>query len=174
MTSWGCTPTCRGFDHFYGFYVRSLSSHTSLLSHAGAKPAGRLIDVAVACCSWCSQNAFNDYFTHHVGPGLDFRDDLLPVQNETGHYFTEIVTANAIAWLEGAIAENATRSTFAYLAHESNHAPMQARPSTSFASSGHPLRLLAKCRCCRYLLHGSLKAASQSLSQIRHAACSAE
>ena len=20
MTSWGCTPTCRGFDHFYGFY----------------------------------------------------------------------------------------------------------------------------------------------------------
>lgn len=47
MTSWGCTPTCRGFDHFYGFYVRSLSSHTSLLSHAGAKPAWRLIDVVL-------------------------------------------------------------------------------------------------------------------------------
>ena len=49
MTSWGCTPTCRGFGHFYGFY-----------------------------------NAFNDYFTHHVGVGLDFRDDLVPVINETG------------------------------------------------------------------------------------------
>jgi arylsulfatase B len=49
MTSWGCTPTCRGFGHFYGFY-----------------------------------NAFNDYFTHHGGVGLDFRDDLVPVINETG------------------------------------------------------------------------------------------
>jgi len=39
-------------------------------------------------------NAFNDYFTHHVGPGLDFRDDVDPVRNETGNYFTEIVTAN--------------------------------------------------------------------------------
>ena len=51
MTSWGCTPTCRGFDHFYGFY-----------------------------------NAFNDYFTHHVGAGLDFRDDVTPVTDQTGQY----------------------------------------------------------------------------------------
>lgn len=85
MTSWGCTPTCRGFGHFYGFY-----------------------------------NAFNDYFTHRVGSGLDFRDDLLPVTNESGFYFTEIVTTNAIEWLERVIAENRSRSTFAYLAHESN------------------------------------------------------
>eukprot|EP01047_Picozoa_sp_COSAG01_P098548 COSAG01_NODE_28710_length_654_cov_4.448649_1_plen_120_part_10 len=79
MTSWGCTPTCRGFGHFYGFY-----------------------------------NAFNDYFTHRVGSGLDFRDDLLPVTNESGFYFTEIVTTNAIEWLERVIAENRSRSTFAY------------------------------------------------------------
>jgi len=64
-----------------------------------------------------------------VGPGLDFRNDISPVPNETGHYFTEIVTANAIGWLEGVHAENASRPTFAYLAHESNHAPMQVPPS---------------------------------------------
>ena len=57
MTSWGCTPTCRGFDHFYGFY-----------------------------------NAFNDYFTHHVGVGLDFRDDLVPVINETGAHVSQCRT----------------------------------------------------------------------------------
>lgn len=94
MTSWGCTPTCRGFDHFYGFY-----------------------------------NAFNDYFTHHVGPGLDFRDDLQPVTNETGHYFTELATTDAIRWLEETVGANQSSSTFAYLAHESNHAPMQVPAS---------------------------------------------
>ena len=77
----------------------------------------------------CTDNAFNNYFTHKVGPGLDFRNDISPVPNETGHYFTEIVTANAIGWLEGVHAENASRPTFAYLAHESNHAPMQVPPS---------------------------------------------
>lgn len=94
MTSWGCTPTCRGFDHFYGFY-----------------------------------NAFNDYFTHHVGIGLDFRSDLVPVHNESGQYFTEIVTANAIGWLGAVISADASQSSFAYLAHESNHAPMQVPAS---------------------------------------------
>jgi arylsulfatase B/arylsulfatase I/J len=49
MTSWGCTPTCRGFDHFFGFY-----------------------------------NAFNDYFTHMVGAGLDLRNDTTPVTNMNG------------------------------------------------------------------------------------------
>ena len=54
--------------------------------------------------------------------------------NETGHYFTEIVTANAIEWLEAALAENKSRSTFAYLAHESNHAPMQVSDNTPLLS----------------------------------------
>ena len=113
MTSWGCTPTCRGFGHFYGF----------------CKAAAPLASSFEASDAACTDNAFNNYFTHKVGPGLDFRNDILPVPNETSHYFTEIVTANAIGWLEGVHAENASRPTFAYLAHESNHAPMQVPPS---------------------------------------------
>ena len=49
----------------------------------------------------------------------------MQVRNESGRYFTELVTANAIGWLEGSVRENASRPTFAYLAHESNHAPME-------------------------------------------------
>lgn len=90
MSFWGCTPTCRGFDHFYGFY-----------------------------------NAANNYFTHHVGPGLDFRDDVTPVSTLNGTYFTEAVTADAVEWIAANAGRPRATSTFAYLAHESNHGPMQ-------------------------------------------------
>lgn len=90
MTSWGCTPTCRGFDHFFGFY-----------------------------------NAFNDYFTHHVGVGLDFRNDTTPVKDMNGSYFTEIVTADAIRWAHSVQQKQPGQPMFSYLAHQSNHAPME-------------------------------------------------
>ena len=98
MTSWGCTPTCRGFDHFFGFY-----------------------------------NAFNDYFTHFVGAGLDLRNDTTPVTSERGQYFTEIVTTDVIRWLKSVVVPTVStpgqlqdgKNTFVYLAHESNHAPLQ-------------------------------------------------
>ena len=128
MTSWGCTPTCRGFDHFYGFY-----------------------------------NAFNDYFTHHVGAGLDFRDDVTPVTDQTGHYacatdpaghyrchndsahyFTEIVTANAIGWLEAAVAANASASTFAYLG-------AQVCRFASVVPTHAPA--VHRCDCCACAIH---------------------
>ena len=64
MTSWGCTPTCRGFQHFSGFY-----------------------------------NAYNDYFSHHVGDGLDLRSNFLPNANETGVYMTELITARVQQWI---------------------------------------------------------------------------
>ena len=67
-------------------------------------------------------NAANNYFSHHVGTGLDFRDDVFPVAGLNGSYFTEVVTDNAVAWIR---AHAAAKPTFAYLSHESNHGPMQ-------------------------------------------------
>jgi len=90
MTSWGCTPTCRGFDHFFGFY-----------------------------------NAYNDYFTHHVGKGLDFRNDTMPVSHLNGSYFTELMTAEHIRWLQHVHQHNASQPTFAYFAHQANHDPLE-------------------------------------------------
>ena len=85
-----------------------------------------------------------------MGNYLDFRNNTAPVPGETGHYFTELVTTDVVRWLGSVIAPpskadtgdahhhgnragagNGTRavggerSTFAYLAHESNHAPLE-------------------------------------------------
>ena len=64
MTTWGSTPTCRGFDHFAGFY-----------------------------------SAASDYFTHMVGPGFDYHNDLAPAPNASGIYTTERVTTDVQAWI---------------------------------------------------------------------------
>ena len=51
----------------------------------------------------------------------------MKVTNLNGTYFTEAVTADAVNWLEHEVPR-ASVGTFAYLAHESNHAPVrQAR-----------------------------------------------
>lgn len=42
-----------------------------------------------------------------------------------GSYFTEVVTQDVQRWIRHTVAENSSRPTFAYLAHQSNHAPMQ-------------------------------------------------
>jgi len=131
MTTWGCTPTCRGFEHFYGFY-----------------------------------NAFNDYFTHHVGVGLDFRNDTTPVKDLNGSYFTELVTADAIRWTTHSVKENASRPTFAYLAHQSNHAPLEVpmryiqRPGCSSIPAVNP---------SRKMLCGMMAAVDDSLKNMTEA-----
>ncbi len=89
MTTWGCTPTCRGFQSFSGFY-----------------------------------NAFNDYFTHHVGPGLDLRHDAEPDTNQTGVYMTHLITQRVTEWIDGVVSGGGDRS-FAYVAHQAIHAPQQ-------------------------------------------------
>jgi hypothetical protein len=60
-----------------------------------------------------------------VGSGLDLRNDTTPVRGLSGDYFTETVTAEAARWVSAAIREEPARSTFAYLAHQSNHGPLQ-------------------------------------------------
>lgn len=97
MTCWGATPTCRGFDHFSGFY-----------------------------------NAFNDYFTHRVGVGLDLRNDTQPDfanRNESGVYMTELITSRVSTWIRSVQASSPSRPTFAYVAHEAVHAPNQVPAS---------------------------------------------
>lgn len=90
-TTWGCTPGCRGFQHFSGFY-----------------------------------NAFNDYFTHRVGPGLDLRRDFSPDANETGVYMTQLITQRVSEWITGVVAGGgAGARSFAYVAHQAIHAPQQ-------------------------------------------------
>lgn len=90
-TSWGCTPTCRGFQSFSGFY-----------------------------------NAYNDYFTHHVGAGLDLRRDFEPDTNQTGVYMTELITQRVSEWISGVVAGGgAAARSFAYVAHQAIHAPQQ-------------------------------------------------
>lgn len=90
MTAWGATPTCRGFDHFAGFY-----------------------------------NAFNDYNTHMVGKGLDLRLDTEPDRNETGRYMTELITARVSSWIQSAVSRSPATRTFAYVAHEAVHGPVE-------------------------------------------------
>ncbi len=132
MTSWGCTPTCRGFDHFFGFY-----------------------------------NAFNDYYTHNVGKYLDLRNDTEPSKDHDGEYMTELMTAEHIRWLRHQVAANPDQPTFAYFAHESNHAPMQV-----------PRPYLERNRCpeiaadefpVRRMLCGMMTAVDDSISNLTRA-----
>jgi hypothetical protein len=92
MTTWGCTPLCRGFDRHGGFY-----------------------------------NAYNDYFTYEVGPGLDLRLDFAP-DNATAikrPYSSDLYADRAIDWITGAVGAGA-KNSFGYLAFQAIHAPQEA------------------------------------------------
>eukprot|EP01043_Picozoa_sp_COSAG02_P005978 COSAG02_NODE_166_length_31947_cov_34.168617_11_plen_392_part_00 len=56
---------------------------------------------------------------------MDLRNDTTPARGFQGEYFTEIVTAEAQRWLATSVAAEPGRSTFSYLAHQSNHGPLQ-------------------------------------------------
>lgn len=91
MTAWGSTPTCRGFDHFAGFY-----------------------------------SAATDYYDHMVGTGLDLRNDTTPDAKQAGVYSTELFTTRAQAWIRRTMAVDPAAKTFAYVAHEAVHGPLDA------------------------------------------------
>lgn len=101
MTTWGSTPTCRGFDHFDGFY-----------------------------------SAASNYFTHMVGQGYDYHDDVRVAPEASGIYTTHVVTSAVQAWIKAQVADYAHNAsccgpqglrTFAYVAHEAVHGPMEVR-----------------------------------------------
>lgn len=126
MTTWGCTPTCRGFGHFFGFY-----------------------------------NAFNDYFTHYVGAGLDLRNDTMPVRDLNGTYFTEAVTTDVVRWLGAEVKPG--KSTFAYLAHESNHAPLEV---PMHYIDGGCAAAIPRDRPARRIVCGMMRAVDASLANV--------
>ncbi len=91
MTVWGSTPTCRGFDHFAGFY-----------------------------------SAATDYWSHDVGGHPDLRNDTRPDASAFGYYSTELFTQRAQAWIKRTLQRNPSARTFAYVAHEAVHGPLDA------------------------------------------------
>ena len=94
MTVWGSTPSCRGFDHFRGFY-----------------------------------GAGEDYFSHEAGAydyhADDRGDHKGPDPTVNGVYTTEAVTSAVQTWLANQLAARPDAQTFAYVAHQAVHGPMQ-------------------------------------------------
>ena len=118
MTVWGSTPACRGFDRFRGFY-----------------------------------NAAEDYFTHQAASAYDYHadsrgEDKAPDPSQSGVYTTEAVTTAVQEWVSGQIAARPTAKTFAYVAHQAVHGPMQVparfinSECTRLVPASHPTRLI--------------------------------
>ena len=111
MTTWGSTPTCRGFDHYSGFY-----------------------------------SAASDYFTHMVGPGYDYHDDYQCDDAASEMYTTHRVTTAVQNWIQSTMKKNASAQTFAYVAHEAVHGPLEVPlsyvegPCEELIPVSHPMR----------------------------------
>ena len=118
MTTWGSTPTCRGFDHFRGFY-----------------------------------SAASDYFTHMVGKGYDYHNEQRGPDKQIdpsveGVHTTHAVTSAVQEWITAQMAARADAKTFAYVAHEAVHAPLQVPAAyvndecRALVPADHPSRLI--------------------------------
>jgi arylsulfatase B/arylsulfatase I/J len=118
MTTWGSTPTCRGFDHFRGFY-----------------------------------SAASDYFTHTVGAAFDYHCEQRGADKRVdpsvqGVYTTHAVTGAVQEWITQQVAARADAKTFAYVAHEAVHGPLQVPASyinnecRALVPADHPSRLI--------------------------------
>lgn len=104
-------------------------------------------------------------FTHYVGTGLDLRNDTNPVRTLNGTYFTEAVTADAINWLEHKVPA-ASKGTFAYLAHESNHAPLEV---PQYYINGECADAIPLSRPSRRIVCGMMRAVDSSLANVTNA-----
>ena len=128
MTVWGSTPTCRGFDHFNGFY-----------------------------------SAASDYFTHNVGAGYDYHFDFGTDWSASGVYTTHHVTTAVQAWVRKQIEHSLHAKTFAYVAHEAVHGPLEVPlsyiegPCEQLVPADHP---------SRRIYCGMVRAAVESLRNI--------
>ena len=144
MTTWGCTPTCRGFDHFSGF----ASSHASSFpTHRAPNPKLTLRPLPVRAPA--QYNADEDYFTHDAG-GLDLRRDFAADCNETGVFSSDLFGDRAAAWVASAVGgPGRANYSFAYLAFQAIHAPQQAPASylsghcTDAFPASQPIRRIA-------------------------------
>jgi arylsulfatase B/arylsulfatase I/J len=111
MTTWGSTPTCRGFNQFNGFY-----------------------------------SAESDYYTHMVGPGFDYHDGYKCDAAASEMYTTHRVTTAVQTWIKNVMKKNASAQTFAYVAHEAVHGPLEVPlsyvkgPCERLIPEDHPIR----------------------------------
>eukprot|EP01043_Picozoa_sp_COSAG02_P035004 COSAG02_NODE_2480_length_8727_cov_7.654381_8_plen_314_part_00 len=135
MTVWGSTPTCRGFDHYRGFY-----------------------------------SAASDYFTHMVGTGFDYHHDQCHGDKASdasvqGVYTTDAVTSAVQEWIVGQLKARPHAKTFAYVAHEAVHGPLEVPPRyindecMNVVGDTHPTRLIY----C-----GMVRAVDESVKNITH------
>jgi arylsulfatase B/arylsulfatase I/J len=110
--------SCRGFDHYRGFY-----------------------------------SAASDYFKHNVGTGFDYHIDergasKKPDPSVIGVYTTEAVTSAVQGWIKGQIKAKPDAKTFAYVAHEAVHGPMEVPERyigdecMTLVGDTHPTRLI--------------------------------
>lgn len=133
MTTWGSTPTCRGFDHYSGFY-----------------------------------SAASDYFNHNVGQGFDYHDDNRgenkgPDPKVLGIYTTEAITTAVQEWITGQLAARPDAKTFAYVAHEAVHGPMEV----PFHYIGDECRkLVGDTHPTRLIYCGMVRAMDQSVENV--------
>ena len=127
-TVWGSTPTCRGFDHFSGFY-----------------------------------SAASDYYTHQVGQGYDYHFDVGVDLSAKGDYTTHHVTKAVQAWITKQLQHSKQAKTFAYVAHQAVHGPLEVPvsyiegPCEQLVPSNHP---------SRRIYCGMVRAADESLRNI--------
>lgn len=130
MTTWGSTPTCRGFGHFNGFY-----------------------------------SAASDYFTHTVGPGYDYHCDLKVDDAASGIYTTHKVTSAVQAWIteKQAAAAGKPFNSFAYVAHEGVHGPLEVPLSYV---EGPCMDLIPADRPTRRIYCGMVRAVDESVKNI--------
>jgi arylsulfatase A-like enzyme len=97
-------------------------------------------------------NAAEDYFTHEAG-AYDYHADnrgaqKAPDPTQNGVYTTQAVTTAVQEWASGQIAARSNAKTFAYVAHQAVHGPMQVpqrfidAECQALVPASHPTRLI--------------------------------
>lgn len=128
MTTWGSTPTCRGFQHFAGFY-----------------------------------SAASDYWTHMVGAGYDYHDDFAIDPRIKNVHTTLAITSAVQKWVTAQIAASAGAKTFAYVAHEAVHGPLEV-PARYI--NEECLALVPAANPTRQIYCGMVRAADESVKNV--------
>ena len=102
-------------------------------------------------------NAAEDYYTHYVGRGIDFRNNTEPVTDKDGVYSTNLFTEAVQQAIEKHDSDKAP--FFIYAAYQSVHAPLEA-----------PQKYIAQCQSIPYenrrTFCGMLRAADEGISNI--------
>eukprot|EP00946_MAST-07B_sp_MAST-7B-sp1_P004211 g4211.t1 len=128
MTTWGSTPTCRGFSHYNGFY-----------------------------------SAASDYFTHMVSAGFDYHLNEKCDVAASGDFTTRRITSALQSWITEQVTEHNASKTFAYVAHEAVHGPLEV---PLHYVQGECEKLVPEDRPVRRIYCGMVRAMDESIGNI--------